>query len=147
MSRMQDHSRYYGPPSRGDDGDRKRNGRTRIMVAMVGIAFAVSLAVVVGQRLTDQAISVLAGAVCGVGASIPTSLLVLWAVRRKDQEEKRPSRQASSGTYPPVVVVQSPPQMGRGRSHQQAYLPPQVQPMSREFTVVGGEMEELGFND
>jgi hypothetical protein len=147
MSRMQDHGRYYGPPPERDDRAQKGNGRTRIIVAVVGIAFAVSLAVIVGQRLSDQAISVLAGAVCGVGASIPTSLLVLWAVRRKDQEEKRPSREASSGTYPPVVVVQSPPQMGRGGSHQQTYLPPNVQPMSREFTVVGGEMEELGFND
>jgi hypothetical protein len=112
----------------------------------VGVAFAVSLAVIIGQRLSEQAVSVLSGAVCGVGASIPTSLLIVWVMHRRQDQEQRSTQQPAPGAYPPVVVVQSPPQAGGSPSHQYGYLPPSVQPARREFTVVGGEMEDVGFN-
>jgi hypothetical protein len=114
----------------------------KVFLAVVVVAFAVTLAVVVGQRLSDQAVSILAGAVCGVGASIPTSLLIIWVSRRQQQQEASQSNRQMQGVYPPVVVVQPPAQMGGANSSQQAYLPSRFEPMPREFTVVGGETEE-----
>ena len=54
--------------------NRSRGGsRLKIFAGLVALAFAVTLAVIVGNRLSDEALAVLAGAVCGVGAAIPTS--------------------------------------------------------------------------
>ena len=106
------------------------------------MAFVVTLAVVIGQRLSDQAMAVLAGAVCGVGASIPTSLLIVWVARRR--QEQQPT-QPTPGIYPPVVVVQPPAQPGAPNLRHPGYLPPQPSPVPREFTVVGGEMEEVRY--
>ena len=135
---------YYGPP-RGSDG-RGRRSRTgpKLLAGLLGVAFAVGLAVVIGQRLSDQAVSVLAGAVCGVSASIPTSLLIVWATRRRREER---AAQPAPGVYPPVVVVQSPPQTAGPASHQFGQLPPYVQNAPREFTVVGGQPEDAGITD
>jgi hypothetical protein len=114
------------------------------LVGAVLVVFVVTLAIVIGQRLSDQAMAVLAGAVCGVGASIPTSLLIVWVTRRR--QEQRPP-QAVPGPYPPVVVVQPPAQVGGPNPHQAAYLAPYGPPTQREFTVVGGEMEEVSLGD
>ncbi|MCS7179604.1 MAG: hypothetical protein N0A03_10130 [Anaerolineae bacterium] len=104
-------------------------------------AFGLTLAVIVGQRLSDQAMAVLAGAVCGVAASIPPSLLIIWVTRRRVE-----TRGTLAGlSYPPVVVVQPPtayaPGAGDGGTR---YLPPMGVPMNaapvhREFVVVGEE--------
>ena len=71
--------------------DRGRGwGRVRIFAGLVMMAFAVTLAVVVGRRLSDEALAVLAGAVCGVGAAIPTSLLIVAVSRRRDERRVQP---------------------------------------------------------
>ena len=94
---------------------------------------------VVGSRLTDEALSVLAGAVCGVGAAIPTSLLIVAVGRRR--AEPQPQSSVPQGSYPPVVVVTPP------SGHQQAGgwngpPPSLIAPMSRHFTVVGGPLTD-----
>ena len=117
-------------------GYRSRSlGRLKTLIALVVIAFAVTLAVVVGSRLSDEALSVLAGAVCGVSAAIPTSLLIVAVSRRRAEPQAQPP--VRQGSYPPVVVVTPP------GGHQQTggwnALPPSLTaPMSRQFTVVGG---------
>ncbi|MGD9100479.1 MAG: hypothetical protein PVF45_08360, partial [Anaerolineae bacterium] len=70
------------------------------------VAFGVALAVVVGVRLDQAALAVVVGVVCGVGASIPTSLLIVSLMRRQDQKTwgERPRAVQS----PPVVVVAPP---------------------------------------
>jgi len=131
--------RFYNP-SRGPGAVERRGGRRGLLFAvLVAVAFVVALGVVIGQRLSDQAVAVLAGATCGVGASIPTSLLIAWVTRRR--QETRPA-QPAQGAYPPVVVVQSPPQVGNPALPQGVYAPPYVQPMPREFTVVGEGMDD-----
>ena len=40
------------------------------------LAFAVTLAVIIGQRMSTDAMAVVVGVACGVLASIPTSLLM-----------------------------------------------------------------------
>ncbi|HEC35395.1 MAG TPA: hypothetical protein ENI39_02550 [Anaerolineae bacterium] len=120
----------------------RAGGRIRVLASAVAVAFAVTLAVIIGQRLSDQAMAVLAGAVCGVGASIPTSLLIISVTRRRHERE---STRPMQGLYPPVVVVQPPAQPGVSSARQPGYLPPYVPPARREFTVVGGEMEDVRY--
>ena len=51
------------------DEQRKRNHvgeRLKIFAGLAATVFSVTLAVVIGNRLSDEALAVLAGAVCGV---------------------------------------------------------------------------------
>ena len=60
-----------------------RNG-----IILIGIAFAVALAAVVGNRLSNDALAVVVGAVCGISASIPVTIgLVIAASRNWGREE------------------------------------------------------------
>jgi hypothetical protein len=113
-------------------------GRFKFFAGLVALAFAVALAVVVGNRLSDEALAVLAGAVCGVGAAIPTSLLIVAVSRRRDEERVQPSPlPTSQGVYPPVVVVAPP--AGQQRFNDWSALPSSLNaPVQRQFTVVGG---------
>ena len=79
---------------------------------LVLLAFAVGLGVMVGKKMSTDAMAVVVGIACGVAASIPTSLLIVAiATRRNDRD--RPRRD-----YPPVVVinpgtgVSAPPRLG-----------------------------------
>jgi hypothetical protein len=76
-------------------------------VTLVGLAFAVGLAVVVGNRMSSDAMAVVVGVVCGVLASVPTSLLVIWAMGRRGQgmAVESQARNGVGTAYPPVVVV------------------------------------------
>jgi hypothetical protein len=135
-----------------DEGYERRSrwGRLRLFLGVVAVAFAVTLALVVGNRLSSEALGVLAGAVCGVGAAIPTSLIVVAVTRRRERDEGRREEGAWQGrernTYPPVIVVS--PQSAQQRSHQGwDALPPSLSaPMERSFKVVGGtSRDEEGF--
>jgi len=119
------------------------------MVAALGLVFAVTLAIIVGKQMTTEAMAVVIGVVCGVLAGIPTSVLLLVALSRRDSlraREETAARQAPAN-YPPVVVIQ-----GGGMQPQQpalnsGYWPaPNAAPLvSRQFHVVGGN--ELGWPD
>lgn len=121
-----------------------RNG-----IILIGIAFAVALAAVVGNRLSNDALAVLVGAVCGISASIPVTIgLVIAASRNWGRQEgvREIGYDYGAQRYapqPPMVIFAPP---------QQAPLPygfPQgqyVAPISapalgapREFKIVGGE--------
>ena len=116
--------------------------RLQILAGLAATAFAVTLAVIIGNRLSDEALAVLAGAVCGVGAAIPTSLLVVAVTRRRD-EARMPTMPAPQyqGSYPPVVVV-APPGGQQGVSGWNALPPSFNPPTQRHFTVVGGSTVE-----
>lgn len=137
------------------DETRNRSGswnRLKMFAGLVVMAFAVMLAVVVGNRLSHEALAVLAGAVCGVGAAIPTSLLVVAVSRRRHEpQDFEPSGRAigravqppvPQGIYPPVVVVTPPG--GQQRPGEWNSLPPSfTAPMQRHFTVVGGSSVDV----
>ncbi len=129
----------YGPrPVSPEQRVAKRLG---VVLLVFTAAFGLTLAVMVGQRLSDQALAVLAGSVCGVAASIPPSLLIIWVTRRKQEQKGMPY----GGPYPPVVVVQPPaaysPGVGDGgrRYLSPMYAPMNAAPVQREFVVVGEE--------
>jgi hypothetical protein len=115
--------------------------------AIIGAAFAVALAVVIGNRMSADAMAVVVGVVCGVLASIPTSLLLIWALGRRGYGAgagaEGQGRNNTGTQYPPVVVVNPGPGYGMP-----AYGPPRVPPLDRSlpppgsprtFKVVGDE--------
>ena len=116
-------------------------------VVLLGvIAFAIALAVVVGNQLSAEAMAVVVGVIFGVLASIPMSIMLLILTRRanKPARSRETAPMAQGMAYPPVVVIQPD---SRGSGHQLA--PPwdtpaaaENQPWRRSFTVVGEEEED-----
>ena len=74
-------------------------------VVIIGAVFAAALAVAVGSRMSADAMSVLVGVACGVLASIPTSLLLLWVLARRGPGAERAGQAGMGNYFPPVVVV------------------------------------------
>ena len=97
------------------------------------IAFAVTLAVIIGQRMSTDAMAVVVGVACGVLASIPTSLLILAVSGRRGEREVRQRR----ADYPPVVIVN--PGSNQPRYLQPPFQAPQFQGQERQFRVIGDE--------
>jgi hypothetical protein len=115
------------------------------MLKLVSIAgalgFAIAAAITIGERMNEQTVSVLAGAICGISASIPTSLLIVWLTtrRREPEHDSRPGRES----YPPVVVVQPPPHPGNNPSFRPGYMNPYPDPAPRQFKIVGGDVGDF----
>ncbi|RLI51122.1 MAG: hypothetical protein DRP09_19525 [Candidatus Thorarchaeota archaeon] len=109
---------------------RERDNRPWIIAGITVTVFAISLAFAIVQRMSNEAVAVLAGAFCGVAASIPTSLLIVWTTTRE-----RYRRQQQPPAYPPIIV-QTPPALtdraGWPRTTVE-HVP------TREFQVVGDE--------
>lgn len=106
------------------------------LVALILIAFAVTLAVVIGNRMSTDAMAVVIGIVCGVGASIPTSLLIMAVTSRREAKEER-----GQAAFPPVVIVNPGHQVGQWPNY---YPPPTLPPAlsqsgPRQFRVIGQE--------
>lgn len=95
-----------------------------LLWTFLGLAFVVTLAIVVGQRLSAEAMAVVIGVIAGVAASIPTSLIVVWVtsrahlshsqtvtVRAAAQPASEPPPAAQRGPEPrePRIVVMAPP--------------------------------------
>ena len=79
----------------------------------------------------------LAGTVCGVGAAIPTSLIIVAISRRQREEPREVQPMVQQGAYPPVVVIA--PQGHQQQPYGWNGLPASLTaPSQREFTVVGG---------
>lgn len=118
------------------------------LLGLTMLVAGVTLAVIIGQRMSTDAMAVAIGVVFGVAASIPTSLLILAATRGRREEAptyRRPD-------FPPPV--QAPPQIyivspGSGAGQQAPWLgggmPAQLPPPGgyyasdtpRRFKVVG----------
>ena len=137
-----------------------------LLWTLLGLAFVITLAVVVGQRLSAEAMAVVIGVIAGVVASIPTSLIVVWVASRAHLSHA-PSvtmRAAAPASEPPPtprapepreprIVVMAPPayqnypnyppgtQSLNGYAQPAGYAPAQYPPAMlppRRFTVVGG---------
>ena len=82
-------------------------------VVIIGAVFAVALAVAVGSRMSADAMSVVIGVACGMLASVPTSLVLLWVLARRGPGADRGGPAGmGSGYFPPVVVVNPGPGYG-----------------------------------
>ena len=132
--------------------------KSRLPWLTFGLAFAVTLAIVVGQRLSAEAMAVVIGVIAGVAASIPTSLLVVWFASRAGVTTRTivdvPAPRAAEPPEPRIVVMAPPPQAAPAGAYQTyagyapqanasqampaGYAPlPPGQP-ARRFTVIGG---------
>jgi hypothetical protein len=127
-----------------DERGRRENrwARLKVFTGIVVVAFVVTLAVVVGNRLSEEALGVLAGAVCGVGAAIPTSLIVVAVSRRQGESRSsgrvREPEYEPRHAYPPVVVVSPGNTPERSRQSWNAVPASLTAPTDRSFKVVGG---------
>lgn len=104
------------------------------------LTFSLTLAIVVGVRLSEQAMAVVVGVVAGVAASIPTSLIITWVATRNalaNQPPATPRASAPAEERPPVIFVQAPPAQP---AYDPRFLVPPAAPQPRRaFNVLGGE--------
>jgi len=113
--------------------------RVLVIVGLGVIAFAITLGVYIGNHLSPEALSVLTGAACGVGAVLPAILVAgLALLRRRGRDDAGRMTAASPPVYPPVIVV-SPPAVSPLQSPGSPYG--QVLPAAapRQFTVIGDD--------
>lgn len=131
----------------------RRGSGIRQLIVLLTVAFMVTLGVVVGARLSSDAIAVLVGVIAGVAASIPCALLLLAVTRRQedDDEELYPDERGGYDRYddprraaPPVIVVTpgqaSPQQLPPWASGQADWAAWEGSPSSharRQFRVMG----------
>jgi hypothetical protein len=102
------------------------------------IAFGAVLAVVIGVRLQQAALAVIVGLACGVGASIPASLLIVTLFNRNRRRHGEQGQQPA-GHAPPLVVV-APPGVRQPRklgTWPEEYTLPS--PRQRRFSIIGDE--------
>ena len=138
----------------------------RLTWLLFGVVFSVTLALIVGQRLSAEAMAVVIGVIAGVAASIPTSLIVVWFMGRNTlarpiiDASPAPARQ-SEPVEPRIVVMPAPqpqpqpagypalagygPQSYAGYAQAPAYAQAAAGPAyaapalpARRFTVIGG---------
>jgi len=113
----------------------QRRAKMKKVAAVAVVAFVITLAVMVGTRMSTEAMAVVIGVVCGVAAGIPTSLLIVAVTNRRAGERERSQPQRD---YPPVVIIQ--PGQAGPTYPQLPYLSPMPPPAgTREFRVVGEE--------
>ncbi len=123
-----------------------RNG-----VFVIGIVFAATLAYVVGNRLSNEAMAVVVGAVCGISASLPVSIALFIAASRNWGRTVAPTSPRDEPNEPlpryapplPFVVV-APPQFNPSQYQQTSpyYFPTPLQNdmiESRDFKIIGEE--------
>ena len=109
---------------------------------ILGLALAAALAVVVSSRRGPEALSVVVGVLCGVAAGIPTSLLLLAVISRRERHRYAKSRRHSQASnYPPMVVIQGgvPQTLRPGQRVDHWPSSPPTPQAQRRFHVVGGE--------
>ena len=122
---------------------------------LIGIVFAVTLAVTVGSRLSNEAMAVVVGAVCGLSASIPMSIGLAiaasqnWGQPPNNQPDYNAglSEHRAHSPQPPLVVLNPPQYAERGmypydRSQPFSYfptMPSNVVVKPREFKIIGEE--------
>jgi hypothetical protein len=111
---------------------------------VIGTTFAVILAVIVGTRMSPDAMAVIIGIICGVLASIPTSVILVWVLRQRDKQEAQYGSMRFGGHYPPVVVVNGQGTQGYGNPYMTPALPPSatMPTGARDFKVIGQENTE-----
>ena len=93
----------------------------RRTLGLAVVAGGVVLAIIVGQRMSTDAMAVVLGVVFGVAASIPTRLLIVAATRgRRDEVRSYEPRYQAPHSYeprpqpPPQIYIVSPGQQPAG---------------------------------
>ncbi len=89
------------------------------------LGFGITMAVLIGERMSTDAMAVVVGVAVGVAASVPTSLLLVALLRRERQgwhrEEPAPPPYPALQQQPPVIIL-NPGDLAR-YSGQNPYMP------------------------
>ena len=132
----------------------------RTIVYLCLLTFVVTLAVLIGWQLSNQAMAVMVGVIAGVAASIPTSLIVVWFASRP-QVRRTPMDMPARPAPEPRIMLMPAPQSPRSAqaapamTHLAAYgaqsyagypqgaaqpgsYAPEPMLVARHFTVIGG---------
>lgn len=141
--------------------DSARQFRTTLLVGV--IAFSVTLAIILGNKVNQTTASVIIGVAAGVAASIPTSFILLILLRNRQRptleqnsQLRYPPVQRAQATslqqadisrggwatpQPPVIVVTPSGNYGSHAQYQQGPIYPNQMPVltpaPREFQVIG----------
>lgn len=115
--------------------------KNRMVITLIGSAFAVALAVVIGLRLSTEAMAVIAGVVAGVAASIPASLIVIWLATRN--AVTGPAREPQTNEPRIIYVNTTPPPSWPNAMSSPPHIPALTTPHGaqwspRHFTGLGG---------
>ena len=118
---------------------------TRTMLFIILLAFAVTLAIVVGNRLSDASMAIVLGVAVGVAVGIPTSVVAAMMMTRQ-----------MVAALPPEYGMQAHSGNGNGSKAQPTRRPApapverrqreverEVATSGRQFTVVGGASAPL----
>lgn len=112
--------------------------RTHFLLVLPLIAFAITLGIVIGERLSQEAMIVVIGVVAGIAASIPTSLLTAWIVAHKTRTAATASTpipappRTPSSEEPRILVVHAP-----APPSAPAALYPEMAREPRRFNIIG----------
>ncbi len=119
-------------------------------------AFAISMGITIGQRLSSEAMAMMMGFIVGVAASMPTCYIMVWAMTRNIVVP--PSTPPPPPPETRVVVVSAPPNSAPANApptpqpspvfnSASPFISPHATPIQqianpqRKFTVIGGEDE------
>ena len=104
----------------------------RQVAVILGVAFVVALAVMVGKRMSADALAIVVGIAVGMVATLPPTLLLLVVLLRRE----RPPRENQEQAYPPVVILQGGAPQALPPGMPQGYWPSATPPLRREFQLV-----------
>lgn len=118
------------------------------VVVLLAALFMAVLAMVVGQRLSTEAMAVVVGVVCGVAASVPVSLGLLLVLGRLPGRVTDSSAEPERRRETPPVVVVTPgvaqptwPGLGHGGLAAWPFDRPPLR--ERNFRIIGGDAEVI----
>ncbi len=122
----------------------------RRLLPLALLAGVITLAIIIGQRISTDAMAVMVGVVFGVAASIPTSLLVALAMRGRQTEPPYHRDDYQPAPPAPQIYVVNPGQLSAAQLHggQAAHTPPPpgyfyANEPGRRYKVVGEAEYEL----
>ncbi len=123
------------------------------VLPLLMLGFGVALAVIIGQRMSTDAMAVVIGVAVGVAASVPTSLLLVALLRRERRSyREEPQQQPAYPSFQqPSFIVLDPAQLMAQRNLQQPQpvMPPPMLSQDagmRRLRVVGAE-DDWNSND
>ena len=116
------------------------------------LSFIVTLALIIGWRLSDQAMAVIIGVVAGVAASVPPSLAVVaLALQHQAGAAARVVTSTATPVPPQVIIVHAAPPAPPSPASQRsltllpAYASPEPTALNgqrigpRQFTIMGDD--------
>ena len=101
---------------------------------IVGAAFAITLALILGFRVSADALAVIVGVALGIIASIPTTMLLIFVMTR--QQNRLEKNMTHFPHQPPVVVVNAADKF-QSQPSPPALPPPYAPNGARKWTVIG----------